>query len=192
MRRRDDGTRSREVWTTSYVSPFQPSTTVDSAQSLLYGSAAVAMPSIPEDAWAATADGDSSTSKGILIGILSAFGSAAIVAFILFVIWFFQYTQRGRIFLDRLGRPGEYDDEQAFAKEEAEALEEMDDMQRMEYLRAKGASLEHATAFRRSNSDSAQRSSKRTHPNPSRRTFHFLNFSPYKKREFQHGNSSRS
>ena len=79
-----------------------------------------------------------STGKGVLIGMLSAFGSAAIIAFILLIIYFFQYTQRGRIFLDRLGRPGEFDDEQAFAREEAEALEEMDDMQRMEYLRAKG------------------------------------------------------
>jgi cbb3-type cytochrome oxidase subunit 3 len=69
------------------------------------------------------------TGKGVLIGMLSAFGSAAIIAIILLVIWFFQYTQRG----------SEYDDEQAFLKEEAEALEEMDDMQRMEYLRAKGA-----------------------------------------------------
>jgi hypothetical protein len=81
---------------------------------------------------------DSSTGKGILIGMLSAFGSAGVVALILLVIYFFQCTQRGRIFLDRLGRPGEYDDEQAFLREEAEALEEMDDMQRMEYLRAKG------------------------------------------------------
>lgn len=40
--------------------------------------------------------------------------------------------------LDRLGRPGEYDDEQAFAREEAEALEVMDDISRSEYLRAKG------------------------------------------------------
>ncbi|KAF1986304.1 SPRY-domain-containing protein [Aulographum hederae CBS 113979] len=79
----------------------------------------------------------SSTGKGILIGILSAFGSAAFVAVIILIIYFFQYTQKGRIFLDRIGRPGEYDDEQAFAKEEAEALEEMDDMQRMEYMRAK-------------------------------------------------------
>lgn len=42
------------------------------------------------------------------------------------------------MFLDRITRPGEYDDEQQFAKEEAEALEEMDDLQRAEYLRAKG------------------------------------------------------
>ena len=80
------------------------------------------------------------TGKGVLIGMLSAFGSAAALALILLIIYFFQYTQRGRIFLDRIGRPGEYDDEQAFAREEAEALEEMDDMQRMEYLRAKGMS----------------------------------------------------
>jgi hypothetical protein len=79
------------------------------------------------------------TGKGILIGMLSAFGSAGVIAIVLLLIWFFQYTQRGRIFLDRLGRPGEYDDEQAFLREEAEALDEMDDMQRMEYLRAKGA-----------------------------------------------------
>src|SRR4051812_42308724 len=81
---------------------------------------------------------DDSTSKGIIIGLLSAFGSAAIVALILLIIWFFQFTSRGRIFLDRLGRPGEYDDEQAFLREEAEALEDMDDIQRMEYNRAKG------------------------------------------------------
>lgn len=79
-----------------------------------------------------------STGKGILIGLLSAFGSAAFVALILLVIYFFQYTSRGRIFLDRLSRPGEFDDEQAFLREEAEALEDMDDMHRMEYLRAKG------------------------------------------------------
>ena len=81
---------------------------------------------------------DNSTGKGILIGLMSAFGSAAIVGFILLIIYFFQFTQRGRIFLDRLARPGEFDDEQSFLRDEAEALEEMDDMQRIEYLRAKG------------------------------------------------------
>ncbi|KAF2083941.1 SPRY-domain-containing protein, partial [Saccharata proteae CBS 121410] len=79
----------------------------------------------------------SSTGKGILVGMLSAFGSAALVALVFAIIYFFRYTQQGRIFLDRIGRPGEYDDEQQFAKEEAEALEEMDDLQRAEYLRAK-------------------------------------------------------
>ncbi|KAK4951631.1 Protein ssh4 [Elasticomyces elasticus] len=78
-----------------------------------------------------------STGKGILIGMLSAFGSAAFVALILAVVYFFRYTNRGRIFLDRIGRPGEFDDEQAFLKEEEEALAEMDEMQRTEYLRAK-------------------------------------------------------
>lgn len=79
-----------------------------------------------------------STGKGILIGILSAFGSAAVAVIILALFFFFKYTQRGRIILDRIGRPGEYDDEQAFAREEEEALETMDDISRSEYLRAKG------------------------------------------------------
>jgi hypothetical protein len=78
------------------------------------------------------------TSWGIMIGLLSSFGSAILIALIFLVIYFFRYTTSGRIFLDRIGRPGEYDDEQAFAREEAEALETMDDMQRTEYLRAKG------------------------------------------------------
>jgi hypothetical protein len=73
-----------------------------------------------------------------MIGIFSVLGAACLVSIIAAIIYFFRYTQRGRIFLDRIGRPGEYDDEQAFAKEEAEALEEMDDIQRTEYLRAKG------------------------------------------------------
>ncbi|KAL1953997.1 hypothetical protein VTO42DRAFT_1852 [Malbranchea cinnamomea] len=78
-----------------------------------------------------------STGKGILIGILSAFGSASVAIIILALFFFFRYTQRGRIILDRLGRPGEYDDEQALAREEEQALETMDDIQRSEYLRAK-------------------------------------------------------
>ncbi len=76
--------------------------------------------------------------NGIIIGLLSSFGSAVLIAFVFLIIYFFRYTSSGRIFLDRIGRPGEYDDEQAFAREEAEALEAMDDMQRTEYLRAKG------------------------------------------------------
>jgi hypothetical protein len=70
--------------------------------------------------------------------MLSAFGSAALVAVIFAIVYFFRYTSSGRIFLDRMGRPGEYDDEQALAREEAEAFEEMDDLQRAEYQRAKG------------------------------------------------------
>ncbi|KAK7749482.1 Protein ssh4 [Cytospora paraplurivora] len=75
--------------------------------------------------------------NGVLIGLLSSLGSAVLIGFIFVLIYFFKYTNPGRILLDRIGRPGEYDDEQAFAKEEAEALETMDDMQRSEYLRAK-------------------------------------------------------
>ncbi|KAH2183415.1 Rsp5p-dependent ubiquitination, sorting of cargo proteins at the multivesicular body [Aspergillus fumigatus] len=78
-----------------------------------------------------------STGKGILIGVLSAFGSATVAVLVLAIFFFFKYTRRGRIFLDRIGRPGEFDDEQAFAREEAEALEVMDDMARSEYMRAK-------------------------------------------------------
>lgn len=78
-----------------------------------------------------------STGKGILIGMLSAFGSAALVGFIILLVYFFRYTNRGRIFLDRISRPGEFDDEQSFLREEEEALAEMDDLQRAEYFRAK-------------------------------------------------------
>jgi hypothetical protein len=82
-----------------------------------------------------------STGRGILIGILSALGSAGFAFLVLGIFIFFRYTNRGRIILDRIGRPGEFDDEQAFAKEEAEALESMDEMQRTEYLRAKGTTF---------------------------------------------------
>jgi hypothetical protein len=83
-------------------------------------------------------NGDS-TGRGILIGVLSAFGSAGVAVLVLAIFFFFRYTNRGRILLDRIGRPGEYDDEQAFAREEAEALEAMDELQRAEYLRSKGS-----------------------------------------------------
>lgn len=87
--------------------------------------------------------------NGVVIGVLSSFGSAVIIALIFMIVYFFRYTAPGRIFLDRIGRPGEYDDEQAFAREEADALEIMDDMQRTEYLRAKGtdAPLQPACPF---------------------------------------------
>lgn len=76
--------------------------------------------------------------NGVIIGLLSSFGSAILIALVFLIVYFVLYTPSGRILLDRFGRPGEYDDEQAFAREEAEALETMDDMQRTEYLRAKG------------------------------------------------------
>lgn len=79
--------------------------------------------------------------------MLSAFGSAAFVVLVFAVFYFFWYTRPGRIFLDRIGRPGEFDDEQTFAREESRALEEMDDLQRLEYLRAKGRIFSIYTAF---------------------------------------------
>jgi hypothetical protein len=79
--------------------------------------------------------------NGLVIGLLSSFGSAILILCIFLAFYFFRFTASGRIFLDRIGRPGEYDDEQEFAREEAEALETMDDLQRTEYLRAKGWSL---------------------------------------------------
>lgn len=80
---------------------------------------------------------NSSTVNGVVIGLLSSFGSAILIALIFIIVYFFRYTAGGRIFLDRLGRPGEYDDEQAFLREEAEALEGMEEGERGEYLRAK-------------------------------------------------------
>lgn len=88
----------------------------------------------------ASGNSSGSTGKGILIGILSAFGSAAVAFIVLAIFFFFKYTRQGRIMLDRIGRPGEYDDEQAFLREEEAALESMDDLARSEYLRAKGKS----------------------------------------------------
>ncbi|RKU45917.1 Protein ssh4 [Coniochaeta pulveracea] len=75
--------------------------------------------------------------NGVVIGLLSSFGSAILLTLVFLGIYYLRYTQSGRILLDRIGRPGEYDDEQAFAREEAEALESMDEMARTEYLRAK-------------------------------------------------------
>ena len=81
-----------------------------------------------------------STAKGIMIGIFSVLAAAGLCLIIAAIVYYFRYTNQGRIFLDRITRPGEYDDEQQFAKEEAEALEDMDDLQRTEYMRAKGMS----------------------------------------------------
>ena len=132
---------------------------------------------------------DGSTGKGILIGMLSAFGSAAFVILVFAIFYFFRYTSRGRIFLDRIGRPGEYDDEQAFAREETEALEDMDDLQRAEYLRAKGEVGNFDTKKLIANS-SFKPSFKRTHQKPSPPISHCLNSLQSRKRAYQPGNSS--
>lgn len=72
-----------------------------------------------------------------MIGVFSVLGAACFCFLVFAIVYYFRYTQQGRVFLDRITRPGEYDDEQQFAKDEAEALEDMDDLQRAEYLRAK-------------------------------------------------------
>jgi cation-transporting ATPase 13A1 len=69
--------------------------------------------------------------------MLSAFGSAALVGIIIMAVYFLWYTNRGRILLDRMSRPGEFDDEQAFLREEEEAIAEMDERTRADYFRAK-------------------------------------------------------
>lgn len=133
--------------------------------------------------------------NGVIIGLLSSFGSAILIALVFLIVYFVLYTPSGRILLDRFGRPGEYDDEQAFAREEAEALETMDDMQRTEYLRAKGmeTSPSYYVAWN-TNTDTHrwQHSFKATRPSRSRRIFLCHNTLLFKKRAFQHGSSSRN
>jgi hypothetical protein len=127
--------------TTSLLSPTPTSLSSDAIESLQ------AVFSSPQTTytppWQTLSDDlrvqrNDSTVNGVVIGLLSSFGSAILIALIFLIVYFFKYTSSGRILLDRLGRPGEFDDEQAYAREEAEALEEMDDLQRTEYLRAKG------------------------------------------------------
>ncbi|OAA66160.1 endosomal SPRY domain protein [Cordyceps fumosorosea ARSEF 2679] len=79
----------------------------------------------------------SSALTGVVIGLVSSFGSILLIGLVVFVFWASGCAGSGRILLDRLGRPGEYDDEQAFLREEEEALETMDEMARTDYLRAK-------------------------------------------------------
>lgn len=87
-----------------------------------------------------------STLNGVVIGLLSSFGSALFIALVFLIVYVFRYTNTGRILLDRFARPGEFDDEQTHLREEAAALEDMDDLQRTEYLRAKGK-FEHASRW---------------------------------------------
>jgi hypothetical protein len=136
-----------------------------------------------------------STAKGIMIGIFSVLGAAGVCLIIASVIYYFRYTQQGRIFLDRLSRPGEYDDEQQYAKEEAEALEEMDDLQRTEYMRAKGASQTFYSSCKHgyrypTHTDTLQLLYRQTLPSLFRLTFPYRNSWQYKRRVSPHGNSN--
>ncbi|PKS11665.1 hypothetical protein jhhlp_001816 [Lomentospora prolificans] len=72
----------------------------------------------------------------IVVAILSSFASAILIALAFAALYLYRFPSRSG-WLDFLGTPGEFDDEQAFLKEEEEALETMDEMQRTEYLRAK-------------------------------------------------------
>jgi hypothetical protein len=127
---------------TTLSSSFLPSTSTSQpqhAQGSIQGTlSSPAATNTPRPSGDVQVQHNDSTVNGVVIGLLSSFGSAVLIALIFLIVYFFKYTSSGRILLDRLGRPGEYDDEQAYAREEAEALEEMDDLQRTEYLRAKG------------------------------------------------------
>ncbi|KAJ4376675.1 Protein ssh4 [Didymella sp. IMI 355093] len=121
---------------------YLPIEHASSATSAVLAEAARALHTSPGDSPRTTRynnnnNGLGSTAKGIMIGVFSVLGAAGFCFLIFAIVYYFRYTQQGRVFLDRITRPGEYDDEQQFAKEEAEALEEMDDLQRAEYLRAK-------------------------------------------------------
>lgn len=115
-----------------------------------------------------------STGKGILIGMLSAFGSAALIGLIIAIVYFFRYTNRGRILLDRMSRPGEFDDEQSFLREEEDALSEMDERQRGEYFRAKGGSC-CGNTYCFCSTDDIQLLYKLTHLNRCRPIYHYHN-----------------
>lgn len=130
--------------------------------------------------------------NGVIIGLLSSLGSAVLIGLIFVLIYFFKYTSSGRIFLDRIGRPGEYDDEQAFAKEEEEALENMDDMQRSEYLRAKG--IPHTRRYHRlvKTLTQEQHSSPPTLPSLCKPTYHCPSTWPSRRRASQPGSLSPS
>jgi hypothetical protein len=142
-------------------------------------------------------DGLGSTAKGIMIGILAVLSAAGFLLIIAAIVYYFRYTQHGRIFLDRLTRPGEYDDEQQFAKEEAEALEEMDDIPKTEYLRAKGVYTQVCRVclcnrLLRQRTDLSQLSSRQIPPSQCKPTSPYRSSWPSRKRAFQLGNSNRN
>lgn len=75
---------------------------------------------------------------GVILGLICSFGSTLTICLIIVAWWYFRISDQGRILLERFSRPGQFDEEQRFAVEEAEALQTMDPIQKAEYLRAKG------------------------------------------------------
>lgn len=129
--------RTPSTLTTSYVSPTQTSTLAATAQAKIQALLASQGNIYIAEGTRTTSD-SSSTVNGVVIGLLSSFGSAFLIALVALVVYWLKYTSSGRILLDRISTgPGQWDDEQAFLREESEALEEMDEMQRAEYYRAK-------------------------------------------------------
>ncbi|KAK9493519.1 concanavalin A-like lectin/glucanase domain-containing protein [Lipomyces doorenjongii] len=72
----------------------------------------------------------------LLVGLISTLGSIMVLTVFFAILYFLFYTRQGRILLHR-GRPGEYDDEQAFLREEEEGLQHMDDIARTSYLQSR-------------------------------------------------------
>ncbi|ODV91682.1 hypothetical protein CANCADRAFT_11440, partial [Tortispora caseinolytica NRRL Y-17796] len=68
--------------------------------------------------------------------IITLVATAGTACILVLVVMFFT-SSTGRILLGNLALPGEYDDEQAFLRDEEEALEEMDDISRSNYLQAR-------------------------------------------------------
>ncbi|KAK9476605.1 concanavalin A-like lectin/glucanase domain-containing protein [Lipomyces japonicus] len=79
---------------------------------------------------------DDGISVPLLVGLVSTFGSIVVLTALFSIIYFLFYTRQGRILLHR-GRPGEYDDEQAFLREEEEGLQNMDDLAQTSYFQAR-------------------------------------------------------
>jgi len=80
---------------------------------------------------------------GVILGLICSFGSTLTICLIIVAWWYFRISDQGRILLERFSRPGQFDEEQRFAVEEAEALQTMDPSQKAEYLRAKCECIPH-------------------------------------------------
>jgi len=59
------------------------------------GAQRAAIPATSDNAQVQSSNG--STINGVVIGLLSSFGSAILIAFIFLIVYFFKYTSSGRI-----------------------------------------------------------------------------------------------